>query len=94
MQTLNVVDKAGSKQVGQVVSAKRGTLIMQCEIKNASGNTILLELIFPRIRFNKSLTQEARTASLVLTNILNSGWMTRGTLGAVSAMNFDTSFHG
>ncbi|GLV33551.1 hypothetical protein CBL_21471, partial [Carabus blaptoides fortunei] len=77
LQSPNVVAKKGSKQVGQIVSAERGTSITICGIINAIGNTIPPVFIFPRARFRDNMLIGAPTGSLGLANSPSSGWMTR-----------------
>lgn len=40
VQAPNIVAQLGARQVGQAVSAERGTMITVCMIVNAVGNTI------------------------------------------------------
>lgn len=42
----NVVAATGVKQVGQVVTAERGTLVTMCGIVSATGNTVPPVFIF------------------------------------------------
>lgn len=76
IQSPNVVAKAGTKRVGQAVTAERGTLITMCGIITASGNTIPPVFIFPRARIHESLMHGAPVGSIGLTNSPKSGWMT------------------
>lgn len=56
VQTPNIVAEVGSKQVGQAVSAERGTLITISAIVTASGNTIPPVFIFPRAKLHDYMT--------------------------------------
>lgn len=47
-ETGKVIAMKGQKQVGQITSAERGTLITMCGAINANGNNIPPLLIFPR----------------------------------------------
>lgn len=76
VQSPRVVAETGAKQVGQAVSAERGSMITMCAIVSASGNTVPPVFIFPRARMHDSLMTGAPPGSLGLTNSPKSGWMT------------------
>ncbi|XP_043474300.1 MFS-type transporter clz9-like [Leptopilina heterotoma] len=46
-----VVSRCGRKQVGQITSTERGTLVSMCLAINAAGGKAPPYLIFPRVRF-------------------------------------------
>lgn len=76
IQAPNVVARKGSKQVGQVVSGERGTLVTMVCTVTAAGNTIPPAFIFPRSRMHDSLMSGAVPGSLGLANSPKSGWIT------------------
>ncbi|XP_046667355.1 uncharacterized protein LOC124359039 [Homalodisca vitripennis] len=76
VQAPNVVAKKGTKQVGQVVSGERGSLITMVATVNAAGNTIPPVFIFPRARLHDSLMVGAISGSLGFVNSPTSGWIT------------------
>jgi len=53
-----VIVKKGEKQVGQITSAERGTLVTLCACVNAMGNTIPPFMIFPRVNFRELMTKD------------------------------------
>lgn len=69
-----VVAEKGCKQVGQIISAERGTLVTVCCIINAAGNTIPPAMVFPRKNFKQHMISGAVPGTLGLAN--QSGWMT------------------
>lgn len=77
LQAPNIVTQKGIKQVGQIVSAGRGTLITMCGIINALGNAVPPVYIFPRARFHDTMLNGAPLGSLGLANSPSSGWMTK-----------------
>lgn len=77
LQAPKIVTLKGTKQVGQIVSAERGTLITMCGIISALGNTVPPVFIFPRARFHDTMLNGAPSGSLGLANSPNSGWMTK-----------------
>lgn len=54
-----VIALKGQKQVGQVTSAERGTLVTACCIVAANGNSTPPFLIFPRVKKNDSMINGA-----------------------------------
>lgn len=76
LQAPKVVAKLGARQVGQVVSSERGSMITVCMIVNAIGNTVPPVFVFPRAKFHDSLLFGAPEGSLGLVNSPKSGWMT------------------
>ena len=48
---VKVVAAKGSKQVGQMTSGERGTLVTICAAVNAIGNALPPFLVFPRVNF-------------------------------------------
>ncbi|XP_050501719.1 uncharacterized protein LOC126881477 isoform X1 [Diabrotica virgifera virgifera] len=69
-----VIATLGQKQVGQVVSAERGSLITFVGIVTASGNSVPPVYIFPRVRMKDSFMRGTPVSSLGLCN--KSGWIT------------------
>ena len=55
----NVIALKGTKQVSQVASAERGTLVTTCCIMNASENALPPAMVFPRARFKQHMINEA-----------------------------------
>lgn len=68
-----VVAQRGSKQVGAVTSAERGTLVTIAAAANAIGNFIPCMFIFPRIRYSDLFIQNGPPGCVGLGN--SSGWM-------------------
>ena len=56
------------KQVLQVTSSERGTLVTTCCYVNALGYLLPLVMIFPRVHFKKHMIEEAPTETLGLAN--------------------------
>ena len=61
------------KQVGQITSAERDTLVTICFCINAAGNALPPAYIFPRVNFPDHMTKGAPNGSLGLAT--QSGWM-------------------
>lgn len=74
MDQPKVVAPLGQKQVGQVTSAERGSLITFIGIISAQGNYLPPVYIFPRVRFKDSFIRNTPLNSLGLCN--RSGWIT------------------
>lgn len=70
-----VIAPKGHKQVGQITSAERGTLITVCGIVSAAGTALPPVFIFPRKNFKGVMLYGAPEGSLGLA--YPSGWMTR-----------------
>lgn len=70
----NVIAKKGSKQVGQITSSERGTLVTVCCFINASGGTIPPVFVFPKANIKPYMTEGAPVGSLALA--YKTGWMT------------------
>lgn len=68
-----IVSTKGTKQVGAVTSAERGTLITLCVAVNALGNTIPPMFLFPRKRFKPFFMTNAPVGSIGEAN--GSGWL-------------------
>jgi hypothetical protein len=64
----------GSKQVGAVVSAERGTLVTVELAANAAGNTIPPMFVFPRLKYKDLFLRDGPSESIGAVN--KSGWMT------------------
>ncbi|XP_071571469.1 uncharacterized protein [Temnothorax nylanderi] len=62
------------RQVGQVTSADRGTLVTVCFAVNAIGNVIPPFFIFPRVKYNESFVDNGPEGSDG--DAYPSGWMT------------------
>lgn len=69
-----VIAPRGSKQVGQITSAERGTLVTVCCAVNAVGNTVPPFFVFPRIYFKEHMLIGAPSGSKGTAH--PSGWMT------------------
>lgn len=70
-----VIAKKGAKQVGQITSAERGSLVTMCATVNAIGNKIPPFFIFPRVHFKPNLM--LKNAPIGSDGAANpSGWMT------------------
>lgn len=65
----------GSKQVCQMTSGERGTLLTACCFISGSGNTLPPALIFPRKIFKPFMTSTSLSGTLGLAH--PSGWMTK-----------------
>ena len=68
-----VVASRGSKQVGQVTSGERGTLVTLCCAVNALGNSVPPFFIFPRVYYKDSMLNGAPPGSKGVAH--PSGWM-------------------
>ncbi|XP_071579330.1 uncharacterized protein [Temnothorax nylanderi] len=55
----NVIAPKGQKQVGQVTSGERGTLVTACGIIAANGNSIPPYMVFPRVHFKGHMLKGA-----------------------------------
>jgi len=73
----NIIAAKGTKQVGQVTSAERGTLVTMCAIVSADGNSLPPVFVFPRARYHDSFLTGAPAESVGLINNPPSGWMTK-----------------
>lgn len=69
-----IIAPCGSKQVAQISSGERGTLVTMLNFISAIGNTVPPVFIFPRVHFKAYMLHGAPTGSLGLTH--KSGWMT------------------
>lgn len=69
-----IIATRGSKQVGQVTSAERGTLVTTLFFINAAGGTIPPVFIFPRVNFKSHMLNNGPFGALGLAHA--SGWMT------------------
>ncbi|KAJ8972583.1 hypothetical protein NQ314_000111 [Rhamnusium bicolor] len=74
LQAPKVICKGGLKQVGQCVSAKRGTLVTFCGIITAVGTAIPPVYIFPRVRMKDAYLFGAVPGAVAFAS--KSGWMT------------------
>lgn len=70
----NIIAQKGCKQVSQITSAERGTLVTLCCFINASGGTIPPVFIFPRAKVADYMSFGAPSGSLICVH--KSGWMT------------------
>ena len=73
-RTQKVIALRGTKQVGQVTSAERGTLVTVCYGINALGNSTPPFFIFPRVNFKTYMVNDAPVASDGAAH--PSGWIT------------------
>ncbi|KAJ8935909.1 hypothetical protein NQ318_000001, partial [Aromia moschata] len=69
-----IIAMRGSKQVGQVTSAERGTLVTMLGFVNAAGGTIAPAFIFPRVNYKDIMLKDGPKGSLGMAS--PSGWMT------------------
>ena len=67
-KTRNVVTLKGQKQVSQVTSSKRETLVTTRCFVNALGYSLSPVMIFLRIHFKQHMIKEPPTGTLGLTN--------------------------
>jgi hypothetical protein len=72
-----VIAARGAKQVGQITSAERGTLVTMCGAINATGNSIPPFMVFPRVHFKEHMIAGAPPGTRGVAN--PSGWMTADT---------------
>jgi len=68
-----IVAVRGTKQVGSVTSAERGTLVTMALAVNAIGSYVPPIFIFPRVKFRDHFLNQAPTGSVGSAN--PSGWM-------------------
>lgn len=61
-----VIAEKGAKQVGQVTSAERGTLVTMCCTVNAIGNALPPVFIFPRVYYKDAMLKNTPPGSLGL----------------------------
>ena len=69
-----IIERRGTKQIGAIASAERGTLITVVGTISASGNSISSYFIFPRVKFQRHFLNEAPPGSKEGAN--SSEWMT------------------
>lgn len=75
VKPVKVVSSKGKKQVGQIASAERGTLVTFVGVVSAIGTSLPPIFIYPRIRNPTDyLSEGSPTGSVALGN--KSGWMT------------------
>nr|XP_047132505.1 MFS-type transporter clz9-like [Hydra vulgaris] len=70
---VKVLAGKGSKQVGRITSAERGTLVTVCCASNAIGNSIPPLLVFPRVKFHDYMIKEGPPGCVGFAN--PSGWI-------------------
>nr|XP_047133857.1 MFS-type transporter clz9-like [Hydra vulgaris] len=70
---VNMLAGKGSKQVGRITSAERGTLVTGCCASNAIGNSIPLLFVFPKVKFHDYIIKEESPGCVGFAN--PSGWM-------------------
>ena len=68
-----VIAVKGEKQVGQIVSGERGTLVTMCGAVNALGNSVPPMLIFPRVHYRDYMVKGAPPGTIGVAH--QSGWM-------------------
>lgn len=68
-----VIAQRGSKQIGQVTSAERGTLVTTLFFINAAGGFLPPVFIFPRVNYKDIMLSNGPPGALGLANA--SGWM-------------------
>jgi len=69
-----ILAKKGTKQVGKVTSAERGTTVTVCCGINAIGNSVPPFFIFPRVNFKDFMLKNAPVGSAGAAH--STGWMT------------------
>lgn len=69
-----IIAEKGSKQIGQVTSAERGTLVTTLFFINAAGGTIPPVFVFPRVNYKDHMLNNGPSGALGLAHV--SGWMT------------------
>ena len=69
-----IIGKRGTKKIGAIISAERGTLITVVGTISTSGNPIPPYFVFPRAKFQRHFLNEAPPESKGGAN--PSGWMT------------------
>nr|XP_004209765.2 MFS-type transporter clz9-like [Hydra vulgaris] len=75
---VKVLAGKGSKQVGRITSAERGTLVTVCCASNAIGNSIPPLFVFPRVsKFHDYIIKEGPPGCVGFSN--PSGWMNSDT---------------
>ena len=62
----NIITLKGVKQVAQVTSAERRTLVTTCCIINALGHALPPVMVFPRTHFKRYMINEAPPGTLRL----------------------------
>ena len=67
-----VILPTGIKQVGQITSGERGSLITMCGCINAVGNTVPPLFIFPRVNYKPYMLTNAPVGSIGAAS--KSGW--------------------
>lgn len=68
-----VIAERGSKQIGQVTSGERGTLVTTLFFVNAAGGFLPPIIVFPRVNYKDIMLANGPPGGLGLANI--SGWM-------------------
>lgn len=68
-----IVSKRGTRQVGALTSAERGSLVTVTCAVNAIGNCVPPMFIFPRLRYHEHFVRDGPTGSIGAGNA--SGWM-------------------
>lgn len=68
-----VVARRGTRQVGALTSAERGTLVTLAFAANALGNAIPPMFVFPRVRYQEHFIRDGPVGSIGAGN--PSGWM-------------------
>lgn len=73
LQAPRIIAPAGKKQVGQIVSAERGTLVTVCATVSATGFPVPPMYIFPRVRMKDSFLNNSVPGAIGHTS--KSGWV-------------------
>lgn len=81
-QPTKIIGEKGVKQIGQITSAERGSLVTVCCAINAIGNSVPPFMIFPRVHFKPNMingappgTQGRATASGWISSEIFLDWM-------------------
>ncbi|KAK3932377.1 Pogo transposable element with KRAB domain [Frankliniella fusca] len=70
---MKVICEKGVKQVNQIKSAERGTLVSTCCIIGANGTMLPPVMVFPRVKFTNNMVINAYPGTLGLAT--KNGWM-------------------
>ena len=69
-----VIGEKGARQVHQITSGEKGSLVTVCCIIGANGNSLPPAMVFPRVHFKPHMINDAPANTLGLAT--QSGWMT------------------
>lgn len=69
-----MIGEKGTKQIHQITSGEKGSLVTVCCIIGANGNCLPPAIVFPRVHFKPHMINDAPANTLGLAT--QSGWMT------------------